>query len=81
MSRKLAALLSLSLRGNTVDEPRQRPDPGLDDRPPGMPRWVKVMAIVAVVVAVLVVVALLIGGEHSPARHFSGSYGRYRWRR
>jgi hypothetical protein len=37
----------------------------------GMPRWVKVAAIVAAVVALVVVIAMLIGGGgHGPSRHF-----------
>ncbi len=50
-------------------------DPSLspESRPPGTPRWVKVLAIVAVVVVVLiVVVALVAGGEHGPGRHMPG---------
>jgi hypothetical protein len=43
------------------------------ERPtPGMPRWVKVSLIVALVLAVLVVVVLLVGGgvgDHGPGRH------------
>ncbi|MEH1130754.1 hypothetical protein [Micromonospora sp. CPCC 206061] len=37
----------------------------------GMPRWVKVVGIIAIVVAVLVLVMLLtgLGGEHGPGRH------------
>lgn len=38
----------------------------------GMPRWVKMSAIVAVLLAVLVVVVMLLsGGEHGPGRHLS----------
>jgi hypothetical protein len=38
----------------------------------GVPRWVKVFAIViAVVVALMVVVMIASGGEHGPGRHFS----------
>jgi hypothetical protein len=49
------------------------PDP-LDDRashrPPGLPRWVKFLALGALlVVTVLVVVMLLVGGEHGPGMH------------
>ena len=41
--------------------------------PPGTPRWVKLLAIVAAVVIVLVVVvALVAGGEHGPGRHLPG---------
>ena len=37
---------------------------------PGMPRWVKVLAIVAlIIVAHLVVVGLVLGGGHGPQRH------------
>lgn len=36
----------------------------------GMPRWVKVFLVVALLVAVLGVVAmLLVGGKHGPGRH------------
>ena len=39
---------------------------------PGMPRWVKIAGIVALVVIVLAVAAaLLLGGEHGPGRHMS----------
>lgn len=41
-----------------------------ESKPPGAPRWVKVLAIVAaVVVVVVVVVALMGGGGHGPGRH------------
>lgn len=37
---------------------------------PGMPRWVKTSAIVAVIiVAILIVVMMLVGGEHGPGLH------------
>jgi hypothetical protein len=39
----------------------------------GAPRWVKVTALVMLVLALLVVVLLLIGGqEHGPGRHADG---------
>lgn len=39
-------------------------------RYPGVPRWVKVVGIVAAVVVVLIVAMLLVGGgEHGPGRH------------
>lgn len=55
------------------------PDPGTDDtvgpgdpaQMPGMPRWVKISLIVALV-AVLLVVILLLSGGHGPGRHLSG---------
>ena len=34
-----------------------------------MPRWVKVAAIVGLIVIVIVVVMLLAGGDHGPGRH------------
>ena len=53
------------------DEPAREPD---RDSPPGAPRWVKVLGILAVVVVVLVGVMLLTGGagEHGPGRHSGG---------
>ncbi len=46
-------------------------DPGT---PPGMPRWVKIAAIVVGLLILLFVVLQLtgIGGEHGPGRHMSG---------
>jgi hypothetical protein len=50
------------------------------DRPtearPKVPRWVKVLAIIAVVVALAVVVVMkLSGGQHGPGRHLPGGSG------
>jgi hypothetical protein len=43
------------------------------DAKPRIPRWVKVMAIIAIVIAVLVVVVMkLSGGQHGPGRHLPG---------
>ena len=42
-------------------------------RPPRMPRWVKVSAAVAVIVVLVLLVMLLVGGPHSPRRHFSSA--------
>jgi hypothetical protein len=37
---------------------------------PGVPRWVKVFAIVALIVVLLVVLHMVTGvGEHGPGRH------------
>ena len=46
--------------------------------PPGMPRWVKVFAIIAAVVAVLFLVVLFTGTDHGPSRHLHGGDGRPR---
>jgi hypothetical protein len=50
-----------------------RPDP-LDDQvasgPPGLPRWVKLLALGLLMMgAALVGVMLLVGGEHGPGMH------------
>ena len=37
--------------------------------PPGTPRWVKVFAIIALVLVLLVAIMMLTDGEHSPGRH------------
>jgi hypothetical protein len=65
-----------------ADSPRS---PDIDADPPerpgreastGMPRWVKVSAIIAAVVVVLVIVLMLVGGgEHGPGRHMGGGSG------
>lgn len=49
--------------------------PRLSSGPPGVPRWVKVSAVVvAVIVVVLVLLAItgVLGGPHGPARHGPG---------
>lgn len=37
--------------------------------PIGMPRWVKVFAVVGIILVVLLLVGLLAGGNHGPGRH------------
>ena len=56
-----------------MTEPTQRADADRDT-PPGMPRWVKIAAIVVGLLILLFVVLQLtgIGGEHGPGRHMSG---------
>lgn len=45
-------------------------DQGSRATPPGMPRWVKVSALVTLAVVVaLLVIFLLAGGEHGPGLH------------
>jgi hypothetical protein len=49
------------------------PDPGSTS---GMPRWVKVFGIIALVVALgLVILFVASGGEHGPRRHIPGDNG------
>jgi hypothetical protein len=53
--------------GVTGDETRVGPD---RESKPGMPRWVKVSGIIAIVLVLLVVIIVLVsGGEHGPGRH------------
>lgn len=54
-----------------ASDSEQAPDERIP--PPGMPRWVKVFGIVAILaVTSLIVVMLLIGGDHGPGRHNPG---------
>jgi len=44
----------------------------MEDQPTGTPRWVKVFALVAIVLVALAAVMLIAGGgEHGPGRHAS----------
>lgn len=36
---------------------------------PGVPRWVKIFALIALAVVVVLVVVVLLGGEHGPGMH------------
>jgi hypothetical protein len=55
-------------------ESGDEPGVGLDVDSTGTPRWVKVFALVALIVVVLFVILLLTGG-HGPARHSFGDGG------
>jgi hypothetical protein len=45
-------------------------DSEVPEAPPGLPRWVKLLALgTVIVVAVLIVAMLLIGGDHGPGMH------------
>lgn len=50
--------------------------PGLGS-PPGMPRWVKVFGIIALILVVLVILMLtgVFGQAHGPGRHLGGARG------
>ena len=48
------------------------PDPSNPPGPPRAPTWAKIAGIVAAVIVVLVIIMLVVGGEHSPRRHFGG---------
>lgn len=60
---------------STAEERASPPARGPGQVYPGTPRWVKVGAMVAVIVLLLVVVAMVLTGrEHGPMRHIpSGS--------
>ena len=55
----------------TEPSPRTDADRGV---PPGMPRWVKVTAMVVGLLVLLFVIGQVtgVGGEHGPGRHLSG---------
>lgn len=40
---------------------------------PGVPRWVKIFALLALAVVLVLVVVMLLGGEHGSGRHSSAS--------
>ncbi|HMI55437.1 MAG TPA: hypothetical protein VK494_04570 [Gemmatimonadaceae bacterium] len=44
-----------------------------DTEPHTTPRWVKVFAIMAVIVVLLFLVALFLPGSHGPGRHMRGA--------
>jgi hypothetical protein len=57
-----------------ADPPTYPPDDAIDGAPgrgptTGMPRWVKVFLIIAVVLALALVVSLLAGVRHGPGLH------------
>ena len=64
-----------------MSEPPHDDPPGTDPggvgpgvAPPAMPTWVKVSAlVVGVLVLVVLLVMLVVGGDHGPGRHMSGS--------
>lgn len=56
-----------------MTDPQHDAGPGLGDTPPGMPRWVKVAAVVVGLLLLLFLVLQLTGlaGEHGPGMHSS----------
>ena len=56
-----------------MTDPQHGTWPDLGDAPPGMPRWVKVSAVVVGLLILLFVVLQLTGiaGEHGPGMHSS----------
>lgn len=56
-----------------MTDPQQDTGPGLGDAPPGLPRWVKVAAVVVGLLILIVAILRLSGlaGEHGPGMHSS----------
>jgi hypothetical protein len=56
-----------------VTDPQHDSRPDAGDAPPGMPRWVKIAAVVVGLLILLFVVLQLTGiaGEHGPGMHSS----------
>jgi cytochrome b561 len=56
-----------------VTDPQHDAPPDMGDVPPGMPRWVKVAAVVVGLLLLLLLVLQLTGiaGEHGPGMHSS----------
>ncbi len=76
MSRKVAPLNSKgATMGSTSDsgkEPAARREVGPS---PGMPRWVKILLVVGLVVALAFLISSLVGVEHGPGRHVPSEGG------
>ena len=53
-----------------VDRGQESNNPPVQERP-GVPRWVKVFALIALAVVLVLVVVMLLGGEHGPGMHSS----------
>lgn len=45
---------------------------------PGVPRWVKVFALIALAVVVVLAAVMLLGGEHGPGMHSSALGNPYK---
>ena len=57
--------------GNTAS-PQDRNSTGDET---GAPRWVKVFGTIALIVFLLFLVLMIVGGDHSPSRHFGNQAG------
>ena len=69
LSRTVESVRSSEETRMTAKAPHPMDDRSTE-RPPALPRWVKLLALgVLVAVIVLVVVMLLVGGEHGPGMH------------
>ena len=59
-----------------ADRPRPEPEEDADVRPgpapAGMPRWMKVFIIIAIVLALAFIVTRLLGVQHGPGLHNPG---------
>jgi hypothetical protein len=58
------------MSGTPIDPDRdQGTDAGADRGTMGMPRWVKISLIIAIVLAAALIVSLLLGVQHGPGLH------------
>jgi hypothetical protein len=62
----------------TYPQPGDHVGAGPGPRPTGMPRWVKVFLIIAIVLVLAFIVSQLLGIQHGPRRHVPpGSSGSH----
>lgn len=57
--------------------PSERPNhqPAAGDSPPGIPRWLKLSAlVVAVLIVLAIAIAAITGVQHGPGLHGAGAY-------
>lgn len=67
----------------TADEPRSAEtapthadtSPSAADGPPGLPRWVRLSAVLLAIAVLALVALVLLGGHEGPGRHFGGHGG------
>lgn len=76
MERRWPPVSDPSYPANTAEETAPTPAHGSGAAYPGTPHWVKVGAMVAVIVVLLVMVTMVLaGGEHGPMRHIPSGSG------
>lgn len=67
--------MSAERRSSTAPTLAWHANRSVDESPPGVPRWVKVFGVVAVIVVLLAIAAMIwVGGEHGPGRHMHGDH-------
>ena len=67
--------MSTERRSPTSPTLARRTEVSDSESPPSMPRWVKVLGAVTVIVILLAIVAMILaGGKHGPGRHLHGDH-------